>query len=819
MIPASLQRRLFRGLCTLLAVGVATFAVSVLPGVRPGAEYNVLLDGWLSDGLYVLATLIVGLRAVLRRQDRPAWACLAVGMASYTAGNIYYFVAQRDLPVVPIPSLADYLWVAFYPCAYLFVLLLVRRHIARFRLSVWLDGAVAGLGAAALAAAAVFGVVVTDTSGSPATVATNLAYPLGDLVLLTLIVGVFALAGWRADAMWWLAGTGMVAFAAADAVYLFDASRNAYHPGTWLDLMWDLGLALLAVAAVRHDPGDTERSMDGWTVLLVPSVFCLLSVALLAAASRRHLPMAAVILAVTTVLVAVARTWLTLHEVRQLADSRRLAATDDLTGLPNRRHFRAAISTAVAARGSTELAVLLMDLDRFKEINDSLGHHVGDQLLTLLGPRLRSVLAEPNLLARLGGDEYGVLLPGADAEAAAAAAGAMLTALHAPFDLAGVSLHIEASIGIALCPTHADGVSGLLQRADLAMYRAKASHAGYSFSHTDTDADAADRQRLQTLEDLRTGLDRDQLVLHYQPKLDLRTGQVNGVEALVRWQHPTRGLLYPDAFLPLAEASGLLRRLTLTVLEIALRQANTWRRDGRPLTVAVNLSASNLLDTQLPAQIEMLLTTLSLPATLLELEITETVLMADPVRALQVLCGLRALGVRLAVDDYGTGYSSLSYLQDLPVDDLKLDRTFVTRSETDPRSAAIVRSTIALAHSLDMQIIAEGVESATVLRHLAQADCDLAQGYHICPPQPATELATWLAAHATSTSAGTAGTADPAGTPPAPGRRVGADVGDRGRRPSPRRQRDPGETGVPPPDIHRPSVADVHALPGPGPGR
>ncbi len=281
-------------------------------------------------------------------------------------------------------------------------------------------------------------------------------------------------------------------------------------------------------------------------------------------------------------------------------------------------------------------------------------------------------------------------------------------------DLSGVSLHVDASIGIALCPDNAASVSGLLQRADIAMYRAKAAHSGFAFSATDVDG--ATLMRLQTLEALRYALDRDELVLHYQPKLDLNTNAIVGVEALVRWQHPTRGLLYPDAFLPLAEQSGLMCRLTLTILEIALRQAGAWWHEGRRLTVAVNLSASDLLDVQLPDQIERLLSMLNLPSRLLELEITETVLMADPIRAHQVLQTLRAQGIRLAIDDYGTGYSSLSYLQDLPVDDLKLDQSFILRSTTDPRSAAIVRSTIGLTHSLDMHVIAEGVETADTLQ-------------------------------------------------------------------------------------------------------
>ena len=276
------------------------------------------------------------------------------------------------------------------------------------------------------------------------------------------------------------------------------------------------------------------------------------------------------------------------------------------------------------------------------------------------------------------------------------------------------------------------------------MYRAKNAHTGYEVS---TPVDGADYQRLETIEGLYHALDRDELVVHYQPKLDLHTRTVTGVEALVRWQHPTRGLLYPDTFLPLAEQAGLMRRLTLTVLEIAVRQADQWRKEGRGLTVAVNLSASNLLDAKLPEQIDLLLAALGMPSELLELEITETVLMADPVRTLEVLGALRALGIRLAVDDFGTGYSSLSYLQDLPVDDLKLDRSFVMRSTTDARSAAIVASTIGLAHSLDMRIIAEGVESAAALEQLAQAGCDVAQGFHLARPQPAEQLGLWLDNH------------------------------------------------------------------------
>ena len=739
---ARLRRRLPTGACALLLIGVAVFAVTVVPGVRAHPGYSRVWDEGLGSGIYTLSAVVVGLRAVLRPRDRLAWGVLALGMGCYAAGDMYYLLAQQTLATVPVPSLADFLNLSFYPCAYVFVVLQVRRQIGRFQLSAWLDGAVPALGAGALAAAFVLGVVVTDTSGSAARVATNLAYPLGDVVLLTMIVGAIGLFRWRPPTMWWLVGVGMAGFAAADAAYLFEASRDTYQPGTWLDLMWYIGLALLAVVAVRKDE-DTAvaKAVTGFGVLVVPSLFMLTSVGLLVISSRDHLPVVAVALAAATVVVAVLRTWLTFRDVSQLIDTRRLARTDDLTGLPNRRHFHSAVAAAVAERGDGELAVLMMDLDRFKEINDSLGHHIGDQLLTLLGPRLTAALGPHSLLARLGGDEFGILVPGASATEAAKVAGELLFALRLPFDLGGVSLHIDASIGVSLCPDDADGVSGLLQRADIAMYRAKNAHSGFEMS---TAVDGNDYQRLETIEALRRAVDGDELILHYQPKLDLRTQTVSGVEALVRWQHPTRGLLYPDTFLPLAERSGLMRRITLSVLEMALRQANRWRLEGRNLTVAVNLSASNLLDAQLPGQIELLLNVLGLASDLLELEITETVLMADPIRANQVLRALRGLGIRLAVDDYGTGYSSLSYLQDLPVDDLKLDRSFVMRSATDPRSAAIVRSTIALAHSLNMKIIAEGVETADALEHLIESGCDVAQGYYLARPKSAAALGVWL---------------------------------------------------------------------------
>jgi diguanylate cyclase (GGDEF)-like protein len=419
------------------------------------------------------------------------------------------------------------------------------------------------------------------------------------------------------------------------------------------------------------------------------------------------------------------------------------AHQDPLTGLANRRRLIEELESTVYGVGGRDCAVLMIDLDRFKEINDSFGHSVGDDLLCLVGPRLQRALQPGDLLARMGGDEFAVLLPDADAARAREVAGNLGAALRDAFELDGMPLHVDASIGIALCPDHGRDRSLLLARADTAMYVAKRGRHGFGIWAPD--GSPATRDRLETLEQLRTALDTDQLDVHYQPKLDLRTGRVIGVEALVRWNHPERGLLYPDVFLPLAEQAGLMRRLALRVLERSLRDLHAWRAGGHELSVAVNLSVSNLQDVALPGQVEMLLDAFGVPAEALILEITEDLLMADAARSQQVMAGLRRLGVRLSIDDYGTGYSSLSYLRALPVDELKLDRSFASHLTSDRRAAAIVRSTLQLSLDLGMTMVVEGVEDAATLAALRAWGCDFAQGYHIARPMPAGDFLTWLA--------------------------------------------------------------------------
>lgn len=458
-----------------------------------------------------------------------------------------------------------------------------------------------------------------------------------------------------------------------------------------------------------------------------------------------HLPGPVIALAYATSTVGVVRMVLAFREVRSLAHSRVEARTDALTGLANRRALYERLETLLHPVPGTVgcLALLILDLDRFKEVNDSLGHHLGDELLAQIGPRLQSALRDGDVLARLGGDEFAVVLPGVDVVAAEAAAGRLLAALQAPFHLDRMGLHIDASIGVAVSPQHAVDSNGLLQRADIALYQAKEARG--SFATYDSQGCDPSRERLQMLEDLRAAIDGDDIVLHYQPKVHLPGGEVHGVEALVRWWHPEHGLRYPDLFLPLVEQAGLMHALTDRVLNVALDQVLAWQEEGLPfLRVAVNLSASSVVDAALPARVVAALAARSLPGSVLSLEITEQFLMADRLRAREVLVELRSHGIAISIDDFGTGYSSLAYLRDLPIDELKLDRAFVSPLADDARAASLVRSTIELCHALGLRMVAEGVEDQATWDELVAYGCDEIQGYHLARPMPPVQLAHWL---------------------------------------------------------------------------
>lgn len=433
-----------------------------------------------------------------------------------------------------------------------------------------------------------------------------------------------------------------------------------------------------------------------------------------------------------------------LANAHQIKDLDYMAHHDSLTGLTNRMYFHWAFKEKINAPGYPSAILMLLDLDRFKEVNDTLGHHTGDVLLQKIGPRLSHIFSEqPVLISRLGGDEFTILIDHVDdRELTVMYAKRLLDCLREPFSIESMSLEIDASIGIAKYPQDGSDSHALLRSADVAMYEAKRQGGGIKLY--DSGDDKHTPQRLALIAELKNAIREQQLELHYQPKINLSDGNLSGFEALVRWRHPTMGLLYPDAFIPLAELSDSIHYLTEAVIRLALKQQQLWIKDGYLISVAVNLSARNLIDDRCVVYIGQMIKEFDVSPGMLELEITETALMQDPKLATNILNQISALGVKLSIDDFGTGYSSLAYLRRMPIDILKIDREFVSHMLSNEQDSIIVSSTIALAHNLNLDVIAEGVEDSKTLKQLAKMGCDFAQGYHICKPKPWLELESWL---------------------------------------------------------------------------
>ncbi len=699
---------------------------------------------WVPVAVCWLAVSRVGFR---RREVLLAGAAVT----SFAVGLTYYGLVSQGGGPIPVFSPAAAGFLLFYPLMVAALVATVRHDVPGVVSAIGLDAIVAALGSAAVMAVALSPMMDSALARSlSADTVVILAYPISDLVLVAAVAGVLAVGGRSLGNRSGLLVGGLMLFTAADVVYALRVAAGTYVVGTPLDAAWLAGLALVALwvdGVGRGDPprmrGQTNQRR-GATALVVSSLATVAALCVLVVASRTPLSTLAVALAGVTLLAAAARTQVAFRQLVRMADLRRQeATTDTLTGLPNRRALTADVQARLADPGRCR-ALLLLDLDKFKEVNDSLGHYVGDLLLIEVGIRLREHLRAGDLLARMGGDEFAIMLDDVGHDQAVAVAVKLRTALAETFTLDDVALHCAVSIGIARFPDDGPDLSTLLRKADIAMYNAKTSGDGVHAYGSDDDTDGA--ARLRTIEELRAAIASDQLVLHYQPKIELGTGDVHSVEALVRWDHPTRGLLYPDAFLTLVEQAGLMRRMTSVVLTLALDQAAAWHAQGQDLTVAVNLSASSLFDPGLAERIAAMFAARGLPPRVLQLEITEELLMADRQRASAILTQLRADGVQISVDDFGTGYSSLAYLRDLPIDELKLDRSFIFPMADDARAAALVASTIDLAYSLGLRVVAEGVETSVAYNELKRLGCDQAQGFYMCRPIPAAEFDFWLSA-------------------------------------------------------------------------
>ena len=716
--------------------------------VRGPGQQSTLIDGWGVAAFEILASCLCLWRGLAGGRRRLMPLVLGGATLSWAVGDTILTV--ESLGGSPAtPSLADVFYVGFYPLAYVGLALFVRREARGFIPATWLDGAIAGLGAAALAAAFAFKAVLASLGGDAAEVAINLAYPIGDVVLFALVVGGSAVMLGRFRPSWALVGLACAFNAVGDTFNLVNSSAGPSALGSFFDgIAWPTAILLISFSmwldSGRAEPAAMPRAPD----FILPSLGALASLVILCVGTQWQVGRVAVSLSAATLVTVGLRLALSVRQLRALTSERqRQALTDELTGLGNRRLlFRvldAYFEDASAAPGGPRIAFLFVDLDRFKEVNDSFGHSAGDKLLRQLGPRLADTLRKNDVLVRLGGDELGVVLRDTDTSYASAVADRILGKLQEPFLIDHVSVRIGASIGIAFAPDDAQDSHSLLRTADLAMYRAKTGgSACFEVYHEETDEPA---NRLRLVDELRSAVEQGDLLLHYQPQVDVKTGDVVAVEALLRWSHPRLGMVPPLEFLPLAEEAGLMQPLTEWVLDHALQQCAAWRGDRPDLAVSVNVSATNLMDAGFADTVRALIARHRLAPSALILEITETTIIRDFARCKRVIALLRDIGVAVSIDDFGAGFTSLAYLASLAVNELKLDRTLISGLNDAPsgRDMAVVRGTIDLGHALGLRVVAEGIEDDASLAALARLGCDVGQGYFISRPVPAEDLSAW----------------------------------------------------------------------------
>ena len=732
------------GTFALLGFLIVGYLASLI--LRSGDQYWTWLDGWVVCGIELVASTLCIVRAIVGRPGRAAALFLGLSLLSWTIGDVVLTVESIGGATPPTPSLADVFYLGFYPLAYVAIVLFMRGQMRKLTTPNWLDGAIAGLGAAAACAAFAFHDVLHSTGGSPMATVTNLALPIGDALLLGLVVGGFAVLSGRRKTPWILLASGMALNVVGDTSNLFQNALGATRFGIVLNAVaWPVAIVLMSMAVwIRQRPSNPliPQRRPGF---LLPILGAAAALTILFVGTMYSVGRIAIALATATLLVVGIRLLLSVRGLEALSQERhRQSVTDELTGLWNRRYLFRVLDAFFAEINDTltdqSLAFLFVDLDHFKEINDSFGHPAGDELLRQLGARLEGSLRDADLLVRLGGDEFAVVLIGGDADYAMAVAERLTASLQEPFMLDVVSASIGASIGIALAPTDATDSARLVWCADVAMYRAKLGRVPFA-SFEQNVGEEQDPMRL--MEELQLAIDENQLVLHYQPQLDLRSGEILAVEALIRWAHPRLGLLPPDKFLQVAEEAGLMRAITAWVLEAAAAQCAAWRVSGRPFTVAVNVSPTNLLEPGFVDMVRGRLDRHELPADGLVLEITETCVISEFETSRRVIEELRDLGIIVSIDDFGAGVTSLAYLSNLAVRELKLDRTFIMGiAEGDrDRDLDLVRSTIDLGHAMGLRIVAEGIEDTATLDLLSQLGCDIAQGYCISRPKPAAELA------------------------------------------------------------------------------
>jgi diguanylate cyclase (GGDEF)-like protein len=743
-LPFGLDRspRLWTSLERIAAIaGIVTLAVLLAAVIEPTAHKS----DWATSLAYVAAAglaLAVWIRVVRVRTHRLAWTIIATSLSTSAFG----LLRLRHVSGAGSSHTAPVAMTMFGSIALLLVgLIMLGRSVGMTR-GGWLDGMLAGAGLGSLTM--LLSTVLETGAGNHSSTSSQTMFSIVAATGQCLVIGgalaIAAAAGWERQNVWVaIVGAHVVGVLAQGALADFSQLSSATDVSL-ARLVWvvdGFGVAIAAWAADPHRRSTRRHQRPLLPGAVMPAVALVATAGVLSVLVVTPLPRVAIVPAVVASSLATMRILQAIHAAKASRQLQVLATTDELTGLANRRQLNIAADELLSSQVDAAHALLLLDLNAFKAVNDSLGHPVGDALLVRLGARLSSALPEDAVLARLGGDEFAVLLPNAGCNAPDAAAQDIRAALRAPFSVQGVRLQISASVGSARYPLDGSTAIELLSKAEVAMYTAK--RAGKFFQQYTPDLDTDTLERLELLADLEGAFDDGQFECRYQPKMDLATGRIVSAEALVRWRHPTRGLLSPAVFLGLIEQTGALPALTKVVLDEALSTAAAWRDHGYDLTVAINVGAADLLDETLVDGLLGRLARLALPREAIIVEVTEGAFIdADPSE--RVVHLLRAHGIQVAIDDYGAGYSSLSRLRSLHADELKLDRSLVAAMTQDPGAAAVVSSTVQLAHALHMRLVAEGVEDEQTLELLAHLGCDEVQGYFVAHPLTAAELLVWL---------------------------------------------------------------------------
>lgn len=743
------------GLCTkpVVRTGTAMLALLLIYAswqvVRwgPTADRESIADFffYLVNGGAVGTAYMASRRCAYNSRLRRAWRLFALAFLAQLAGQVAFQVYDL-LGRTPYPSIADVLYLCFYPLMLAGLLSLpVATGDRSRRVRLVVDLAVVTIAGSAAVVYLVLGPTVVTHSGSPLQVAFSIAYPVGDMVLLVGL-GSMVLRGSAPSAKWALRllGAGLALFVIGDLVYGYITLHSTYKSGDPIDAAWMVALALMAIAGTSQQavsrPEQVNRVRD--RVSWLPPAAVAFGFGLLVFSERREALFPGFVMTGIAIVLAglvLARQVLVQNDLLAAQGQlRHQAFHDALTGLPNRLLVldRAEQLLARARRNNSPIPVLLfLDIDGFKHVNDSFGHAAGDKLLQIVATRLTRVIREGDTIGRLGGDEFVILLdPTTLTGGPELVAERVLAVLHAPVDLglpSGQALSINASIGMAK-GTHLTA-DELLRDADIALYRAKGrGKSGYVMFESGMKALAEDDPTMEA--DLRVAINEREFFLLYQPTFDLQSGVVTGVEALIRWRHPSRGVIAPEQFIPLAEATDMIAPIGRWVLNEACSQAAKWRRSGYSIGVAVNVSVRQLDSASLLRDVAEALSRNELDPGMLTLEITEAGLMQDPDRAVERLASLKALGVRIAIDDFGTGYCSLAYLRRFSVNSIKIDRAFISAIATADESAAIVHSLVQLGKTLGLQTLGEGIEDVDQLQCLQREECELGQGFLLAYP-------------------------------------------------------------------------------------